>query len=187
MLTKYKFAILSAALLMISGCTSVDLSSGLNSGDKTSADDNVETQSAVAVVQGQCPRTNFREGTTYLRKYARGQDNDPSQITYQASLADATRTCVINEDQLKVSVFAAGRVLAGPKGQPGTFELPIRVAVIDRTTNEVLYSELTQQAVTLTEPNLTGQFLFNDPNIVLPAGAAGETLIFVGFDEGPTP
>lgn len=185
MSTKYKFVILSAVLLFISGCTSLNLGTA-NVGNNVNDKSNTETQSAVAVVQGQCPRTNFREGTTFFRAYARGKENDPSQITYQASLADATRTCAINEDQLKVSVFAAGRVLAGPKGKAGTFELPIRVAVIDRTTNEVLYSELTQQAVTLTEPNLTGQFLFNDPNIVLPAGAAGETLIFVGFDEGPT-
>lgn len=179
MLNIFKIFSLVAAGLFLYGCTSTDTSDNL--GLETDPD----AQSAVAVVQGKCPLISFREGTTYYRQYARRGEGDPSQITYQASLADATRSCTINDDQLTVNVFAAGRVLAGPKGKAGTLELPIRVAVLDRTTNEVLYSELSKQVITLTEPNLTGQFVFNDPGIVIPVGAAGETQIFVGFDEGP--
>lgn len=165
------------ALVVLSGCNSTETANTLNVASAP--------EQASSIVQGQCPRVSFREGTTFYRAYTRKGDGDPSKITYQSSLADATRSCTISGDQLSVNVFAAGRLLAGPEGKAGDVELPVRVVVLDKKTKNVLYSELSTQVVTLTGPNLTAQFVFNDSNVVIPVGAGGETEVFVGFDSGP--
>lgn len=166
-----------SALLILSGCNSTETADTL---DVATAPD----QNAL-IIQGKCPTVSFQEGTTFYRAYTRRGEGDPSKITYQSSLADANRSCTISGDQLTVSVFAAGRLLAGPQGKAGEIELPIRVVVLDKKTKNVLYSELSTQVVPLSGPNLTAQFVFNDPNIVIPVGAGGETEVFVGFDSGP--
>lgn len=166
-----------AALLVLSGCNSTETANTL---DVAGA-----AEQAAPIVQGKCPRVSFREGTTFYRAYTRKGEGDPSKITYQSSLAEANRSCTLSGDQLTVNVFAAGRLLAGPQGKAGDIELPIRVVVLDKKTQSVLYSQLSTQVVPLTGPNLTAQFVFNDPNVVIPVGAGGETEVFVGFDSGP--
>lgn len=166
-----------SALLVLSGCNSTETANTL---DVATA-----AEQASPIIQGKCPRVSFREGTTFYRAYTRKGEGDPSKITYQSSLADATRSCTISGDQLTVSVFAAGRLLAGPQGKAGDIDLPIRVVVLDKKTQSVLYSELSTQVVSLSGPNLTAQFVFNDPSVVIPVGAGGETEVFVGFDSGP--
>ncbi|MEW7008874.1 hypothetical protein [Lentilitoribacter sp. EG35] len=166
-----------SVFLILSGCKSTEPANTLDVA-------NTAEQTA-PIIQGSCPRVSFREGTTYYRAYTRKGEGDPSKITYQSSLADATRSCTISGGQLNVSVFAAGRLLAGPQGKAGEVQLPIRVVVVDKKTKSVLYSELSTQVVSLIGPNLTAQFVFNDPNVIIPAGAGGETEVFIGFDSGP--
>lgn len=179
-----KKTVLTIPLLFgLAACNSTDTAQTL---DLTNQDRS--TASGVAVIQGACPKVVFREGTTFYRQYARGGDGDSSKVTYQASLADATRSCRLSQDQtqLTIDVVAAGRLVAGPLGKAGDVKLPIRVAVIDRVTKGVLYTNLTTQTVNLSGATLTAQFVFNNPNVVIPAGAAKETEIFVGFDSGPS-
>ena len=165
--------------LFLAGCNSTETSQTL---DVTAQQDAAATP---AIIQGKCPRVSLRDGTSFYRAYTRGGDGDPSKITYQASLADATRSCTSNGDELVVNVVAAGRLVAGPQGKAGNVTLPVRVAVIDKVTRNVLYSELTQTPVALSGANLTAQFVFANPDVRIPAGAGGETEVFIGFDTGP--
>lgn len=134
-----------------------------------------------AVVQGACPRVGLREGTSFFRNFESGGDGDPSRVVHQASIADTTRQCTLSGDEVVINVTAAGRVVAGPAGGPGTVRMPIRVAAV--VGDEVLYSELTDYSTELE--GTTGQFLFSDPNVRIPAAQAENARIFVGFDEGP--
>lgn len=165
------------ALVVLSGCNSTETANTLDVANAP--------EQASLIIQGKCPLVSFQEGTTFYRAYTRKGEGDPSKITYQSSLADVTRSCTISGDQLTISVFAAGRLVAGPQGSAGDVELPVRVVVLDKKTKSVLYSELSTQVVTLTGPNLTAQFVFNDSNVTIPVGAGGETEVFVGFDSGP--
>lgn len=165
--------------LILAGCNSTETSKTL---DVAAQQDAAATP---AIIQGKCPRVSLRDGTSFYRAYTRGGDGDPAKITYQASLSDATRSCTASGDELVVNVVAAGRLVAGPQGKAGNITLPVRVAVVDKVTRSVLYSELTQTPVVLSGSNLTAQFVFADPNVRIPAGAGGETDIYVGFDTGP--
>lgn len=166
--------------LILAGCNSTETANTLDITAQQNA------SATPAIIQGKCPRVSLRDGTAFYRAYTRGGDGDPAKITYQASLSDVTRSCTTSGEELVVNVVAAGRLVAGPQGSAGNVNLPIRVAVVDKLTRNVLYSELTQTPVVLSGTNLTAQFVFADPNVRIPAGAGGETEVFVGFDTGPT-
>lgn len=175
-----KLSPLLMTCLIVAGCNSTDSATTLDL-----ATTQPDAATTPAIVQGKCPRVSLRDGTAFYRAYTRGGDGDPSKITYQASLSDVTRSCTINEGQLTLNVVAAGRLVAGPQGKAGDVSLPIRVAVVDKVTNAVIYSELTPTTVVLSGSNLTVQFIFADPNVRIPAGAGGESNVYVGFDTGP--
>jgi hypothetical protein len=60
--------------------------------------------------------------------------------------------------------------------------LPIRVAVT--RGDEVLYSQLHRQEVAVTDKSAASQFLFKDPNVVIPIPPERNVRVQLGFDEG---
>lgn len=130
-----------------------------------------------------CPGVTVREGTASYSNYAKGGQGDATKIVYQASLAEATRTCTRADGNMTIKVAVAGRIVPGPMVQAGTVTLPIRVAVSQG--QNVLYSQLQKYQVALTDTQAATQFVFSDPNVVIPIPEDGTANVFVGFDEGP--
>ncbi|MCP4316382.1 MAG: hypothetical protein GY789_10285 [Hyphomicrobiales bacterium] len=175
--------ILIAAI--VAGCTTSNPLKGGQDAQKKKLEAEIDPVLGTKVVQGTCPPILLREGTSYYRKYARGGEDDPEKIVYQAAIADTTRQCSVTGDQMTIQVLAAGRAAAGPAGKSGPIKMPIRVAVVEKGTNKVLYSELTQFEANLPDGTPTTQFLFNDPDVNIPITASRSVRIYVGFDEGP--
>lgn len=173
--------ILAASLLMLlSGCNAGNPGGVLGSAaDKPAATPAVN---AAAAVQGFCPPITLRDGTAYHRVYAKGAKDDPAKVVYQASLADTTRSCTRSETTLTISAMVQGRLVAGPEGKPGQFNLPIRVAVTEG--EKVVFSELTQFPVTMTDVAQATQFVFTK-DVTVPGEIGGLTKVHIGFDDGP--
>ncbi len=108
-------------------------------------------------------------------------DHDPSKIIYQASISDMTRDCTHANGQLTMKIAVAGRVVPGPQFAPGTITMPIRIAV--QHGNDVLYSQLHQYQVQVTDPSAATQFVFTDANIVVPEPTAQDYQAYAGFDD----
>ena len=130
-----------------------------------------------------CPTVTLRDGTAFFSTYAKGGDKDPAQVVYQASLTDVTRSCQYGDGTITIDVAAAGKVVPGPQYKSGTITMPVRVAV--RQGDQVVYSKLHKQVVTITNGDTATQFVFNDKGISLPMPDKQNIQIFVGFDEGP--
>lgn len=168
---------------MLAACSSTDTKGLLDFGGQAKAPVPQPT-----VVQGDCPRIVLRDGTAYHDVYAAGAktapdgSKDQSKLMYQASIADTTRQCRIDGQNMIVTVQVAGRLTLGQAGAKGNAKLPIRVAVTDGT--KVLYSELTQFDTPLPVNEPASQFLFTKNDVVIPAGA-GTSTVYVGFDNGP--
>ena len=174
-----RFAGLSL-LAILAGCNQTDKPADLGiTSDPSGAQTATQQQTGTAVVQGSCPQVYLRDGTSVLRRYAKGSKDDPQNLSYQVTLADTTRQCVLNENQLVMTVMVQGRVVTGPAGSGGTANVPIRVAATDGKTT--LYSELVQYPVNTQ----AGQFIFTKGDVALPGGSGGFTKVYVGFDEGP--
>ncbi|AZO33642.1 hypothetical protein EOA27_06235 [Mesorhizobium sp. M2A.F.Ca.ET.037.01.1.1] len=107
--------------------------------------------------------------------------HDPSKIIYQASIADMTRDCTHANGQLSMKIAVAGKVVPGPMFAPGTVMMPIRIAV--QRGDEVLYSQLHQYQVQVTDPSAATQFVFTDTNVVVPEPSAKDYQAYAGFDE----
>nr|WP_046632650.1 hypothetical protein [Neorhizobium galegae] len=141
-------------------------------------------QAATAVVQAFCPPVVMLEQTAIHRAYARGGENTPEKLLYQASLADATRQCTANETTLTINLVAQGRVVQGPVGVPGQVTLPILVEVVDG--DNVIYSQ--KVAFPVEMPAGGTQFIFSKADVQIPnaqGGASRFTRVRLGFDTGP--
>lgn len=142
-----------------------------------------------AMIQGKCPQIVLREGTAYHRVYANGArkmpdgSRDPEKLRYQAAIADTTRACRVGADGMVITVQAQGRIVQGPVGGPGTYKLPIRIAVADE--KQVIFSQLSEIEVQIPQGQLSNQFLFQRDDVVIPTGAGDFATIYVGFDDGP--
>lgn len=134
-----------------------------------------------ADLRAYCPRVSLLEGTAYLRTYTRGNEDNPDEIVHQAVITDVTRTCRYRNGQLFMTVAAAGRVVNGPKGSPGSLDLPIRVAV--RAGGDLPYSQLGRLDVAMG--GSATQFIYRDDQIILPEPQVRNLQVLVGFDEGP--
>ena len=129
-----------------------------------------------------CPELRVREGTEVLRRYERGQEDEPGSIIWQASIGETARECLYDQqNNLILRIGVSGRVLAGPKGGPGVVNLALRIAVV-KNQKVVLYSELKPLAITIPPQNST--VFRNVYEVAVPSpGRERNYLIYVGFDE----
>lgn len=132
---------------------------------------------------GFCPRVSLREGTAYFNSYAKGGQDDPTKLLYQASITDVTRSCKRDNGTLSITVAVAGKVVPGPAGAPGNVTMPIRIVMIQGST--VLYSQLHKYQLAVGDASQASQFVFNDPNISIPDPTGRGIQIFAGYDDAP--
>lgn len=143
-----------------------------------------DAQPVTPVVQAYCPQVVMLEQSAVHRSYARGGQDDPQKLVYQASFADATRQCTANETTLTINVVAQGRLVQGPAGTPGQVTLPISVEVVDG--DNVIYSQ--KVAFPVDMPAGGTEFIFSKADVQIPNGPGGAsrfTRVRLGFDNAP--
>jgi hypothetical protein len=130
-----------------------------------------------------CPEIRVREGLEVVRKYESGHDDDPAYVVWQASIGNTARECLYDaQGGLLLRVGVSGRVIAGPKGGPGSsIALPLRIAVV-KYQEATLSSELYPLNVTIPPENST---VFNEVREISLAspGSDRDYIIYIGFDE----
>ena len=169
-------------MLAVAGCQSSDGRMDLGLGGSAEPAQPERPRVTEAELRAFCPPVTLREGTSFFRSYAKGGDGDPEKLAFQASISDVTRSCTYPEGMIAINVAAAGRIVSGPVGTAGTVTLPIRVAVVRGT--EVLYSQVHKYQVNLATSGAS-QFIFSDPNVLIPLPEPRTVQVFVGYDEGP--
>lgn len=183
----------SASLLaLLTGCSTLGI--GGNSDKQPGADVTVAPQAGTTAaapqvtggqtyVAGKCPQAVIRDEASVYRTYAKGAKDDASQLTYQASLAQATRQCTSDGTNLIIHIAVQGRLVAGPMGSSGKVTLPIHVSVMDNET--ALYSKTINYTAEIPPGETTTQFLFTEDDISVTGGSGGFTIVQIGFDQGP--
>lgn len=198
---------LTGFMLAAAGCQSSD-NGILGFGKKdTSPPPPPDPQVLRSQLLAYCPKVTLRDGTAFFNTYAKSgpkpkkkaadaaqtdqtapdgtlvdPQKDPTKIIYQASITDVTRDCSRANGQLSMKIGVAGKVVPGPMFKPGTITMPIRVAVMHGS--DVLYSQLHQYQIQVTDPSTASQFVFTDSSIVVPEPTAKDYQAFAGYDEG---
>ncbi len=104
-----------------------------------------------------CPLVGVRTGTEVIRSTPPGMEALPTQLRWQATIQTTERECVENGLQVQVRVGIEGLVLLGPAGQPGTFDVPMRIALL-RGENTVMWSRLVPLRVTVAPGESSAAF-----------------------------
>jgi hypothetical protein len=167
----------SGFMLAVAGCQSGDSAAALGGADAPPPPEKVSASELRAF----CPKILLREGTAFFTSYAKGGQDDPAKLIYQASITDVTRSCARADGMMTLNVAVAGKIVPGPAGSAGTVTMPIRIAVL--RGEEVLYSQLHKYQASIGD--VATQFVFNDPNVTFPIPADQNIQVFAGYDEGP--
>lgn len=130
-----------------------------------------------------CPAARIRVGTESYRVYKGKDRTNPDNVRYQATLTKVARECVYSGDQLEIKVGALGRVITGPSGNAGSFNMPIRVDVQEGGCSR--HFKIHKQPASVPEGTTNSSFQFVDNTIVIPAPKATNVRIYLGFDETP--
>ena len=172
---------LAGFVLAAAGCQSGDGGGVLGlGGDKEKKPQ--EGKVLASELLGYCPQVTLKEDTGYFNRYAKGGEEDPAKLSFQASISEVTRSCSRATGVLTMDVAAAGRVVPGPARVSGTVTLPIRVVVLQG--GEVIYSKQINHQVNVSG-NQVQQFIVSDPNVSVPIPADNTLQVFAGFDAGP--
>jgi len=128
-----------------------------------------------------CPSISILDGTAAYR--VGGSDGSNESVSYQASVVQYARECRVEGNTLYMRVGVEGRLLLGPQGKPGTFAIPVRIAVKDG--DHAAYSTATRVSVTVPAGEDQVSFTHVQDGIALPIDARdpGERYqVLVGFD-----
>jgi hypothetical protein len=133
-----------------------------------------------------CPEVLILEGTAASQAYA-GTPPSSANLRHQYSLTDTARECTLDGGQLAIKIGVAGKVLLGPAGSPGSFNVPVRLAVLNEHNNEPITSKLYRAAVTVPTGGTEADFTIVSEPLRVPFiqdHAEDDYTIKVGIDEG---
>lgn len=131
-----------------------------------------------------CPSIAILDGTEAQRVMAPGATGNQG-LRYQYSLYDVARECTLAGGRMSVKVGAGGRVLLGPAGAAGHFDVPIRVVVFSEIEHKPVESKLFRVSASVGPGQVGAPFQFVSDSVVVPiaAGRSGNDYsIKVGID-----
>ena len=145
-------ASLAVPLAALGGCGMSSLTSGLGGGMFGGSSENTQVSSVsedqlldaaksgdpsatgstfVGEVDAGCPRLIIAPHDNYITFYEVGHVGDALAVAQRGEITKTARECQIEPGRVTVKYGFSGRLLLGPKGQPGSVTLPITVAVND--------------------------------------------------------
>ena len=133
-----------------------------------------------------CPTIEILDGTEVSRVMAPGATGNGG-LRYQYSLHDVGRECTISGGHVAVKVGANGRVLLGPVGAAGHFDVPLRVVIFSDADQKPVLSKLFRVPATIASGQASVPVAFVSEMIDVPVAAgrtAADYSIKVGIDAG---
>jgi hypothetical protein len=130
-----------------------------------------------------CPTIAILDGTAGQRVMAAGASGNAG-VRYQFSLGSVGRECTLAGGRVSIKVAAGGRVLLGPAGSAGNFDVPIRVVVFNERQQKPEASKLYRVPASIGAGQAGAAFQFVSDDIVVPisGNASTDYSIKVGLD-----
>jgi hypothetical protein len=180
-----RLALTSAIALVLAGCM------GSSGPSQTSAITTATTEASADpeaidirryLGPDYCPELRIREGAQLVRRYEPGHIDDPAYVIWQASLGRTARECLYDlQGNLTLRIGVSGRVIAGPKGSPGTVSVPLGI-VVEKYQEAELAAETLALSIDIPPGNSTTFSEVREITVPSP-GTDRDYLIHVGFGE----
>lgn len=132
----------------------------------------------------QCPTVEILDGTASYRTYA-GTEQTNEAVRYQFSMGEVARDCTRSGKDILLKVGVDGRVLLGPAGAPGSFTVPVRIAIRHDGDGKAAATKFFQVPATIAPGADTTTFQVVSEPIAVPfltSHADEDYTILVGFD-----
>jgi hypothetical protein len=129
-----------------------------------------------------CPEIEVLGGAAALR--VGGQEN--ATVRYQYSMGDVARECSVDNGQINIKVGVEGRVLLGPAGGPGSFQVPVRIAIRREADQTAAVSKAYHIPASIAPGESQAKFSMVSDVMQVPylrPRADDDYTIVVGFDE----
>ena len=133
-----------------------------------------------------CPEITVLDGTGAQRVMASNAAGNAG-LRHQFSISDVARECRLSNDQMVLKVGVEGRVLLGPAGSPGTFDVPIRIAIVNKLDEKPFLSKFYKVAASIPKGQTGTAYTLVADSLVIPFGAgrtAQDYIIKIGIDSG---
>lgn len=133
-----------------------------------------------------CPEITVLDGTGAARIMAANAAGNAG-LKHQYSITDVARECQLSNNQMVLKVGVEGRVLLGPAGAPGTFDVPIRIAIVNKLDDKPFLSKLYKVAASIPPGQTGAPYTLVADSLVIPFGAgrtAQDYSIKIGIDSG---
>ncbi|MDP2356312.1 MAG: hypothetical protein Q8M31_09685 [Beijerinckiaceae bacterium] len=130
-----------------------------------------------------CPFVDVREGAAAHRVYAGPPSN--ANVRYQYSMGEIARECRMSGNQIVLKMGVEGRVLLGPAGSPGSFTVPVSIAVRDEKTRQYVANRTYRVAASIAQGAANTSFAVVSEEIAIPfkgLAANDDYTVYVGFD-----
>jgi hypothetical protein len=133
-----------------------------------------------------CPEIEVTEGGAAVR--VGGAES--ASVRYQFNLGETARQCdPAGPGQASIKVGVAGNLVIGPAGSPGTYSVPLKIAVIQDADKKPVYTK-TYTIQATADASSSGQFRVVADPIVVPMPTLNLANVYtlkVGFEGGTRP
>jgi hypothetical protein len=147
---------------------------------------NTPPPSAGASTDIDCPVVDVRQGASTLAVYGAGEQA-ATNIRYQGTIGEYARECAVVGSNLNIKVGVQGRVILGPLGQPGTLDVPMRIALVQEgAAPKTIWTRLYKVPVTVPAGDSNVPFVQVEENLTVPKPSASDLasyVVYVGFDQ----
>lgn len=110
-----------------------------------------------ALISQNCPRFSVWPRDNMLTVYEAGRTGDGLAIEHRGEITKTARECRVEPGKVTIRYGFSGRVLLGPRGQPGVVKLPVNIFLTD-PKREKIRTEKAEVVVSVSLDNPIGYF-----------------------------
>ena len=193
------------AILAAAGCSSFDTigsSSPPDSGGGSSFTQRVKNLFSSGNASGQekvaatapagpdpnidCPSVTVRSGAATLAVNTPGADPSATNVRFQASVSQTARECAVSGGNMTMKIGIQGRLILGPAGGPGKYEVPMRLALVrEGVEPRTIWTKLYRVPVTVSPGETNVAFVQVEEGMTFPVPSREDLeayVVYVGFD-----
>ena len=135
-----------------------------------------------------CPPVEVRSGASALTIGANGDKSSAMMVKYQGEFAREARECAVVGGSMVMKIGVEGRLIVGPAGGPGQFNVPLRLAVVHETPGNAQPIMTKFIVIPVTVSPGAGNVPFTHIEEALtfplptPTAQLDDYIVYVGFD-----
>ena len=179
-------AALIASVALISGCSSASPAIYSHETTGTISGINQPASLSPSTPKVECPGLDIRPGASTLNIAVKRDQATAGDLRYQLSIGQTARECRVQDGTMSIRVGVQGRVLLGPFGTPGAFDVPLRYAVVrEGPEPKLIVAKFKRIGATIASGQTRVQFIdIEGLSFPLPSREAlAAYVVYVGFDD----